>query len=452
MNIRIPARLCMVVILLATTFTTVSRTRAADRCFAETQQCLTGRFETYWSQNGGLPVFGFPLTAAASEPNRDTGQTYQTQWLERNRFELHLENQAPYGVLLGRLGDHRLRHQGRDWQAFPKAQPSAPHFFAQTGHAIAHEPFWRYWSTHGLELGDRGVSERESLALFGLPISEPQTETNASGDTVLTQWFERARFEDHGAKGVLLGLLGSEVRGGTAPTITNYPARPVGLVSATDVNVVDGDTVDVRFNGRIERLRLIGMDTPETVDPRKPVQCFGREASNQAKALLTGQTVQLEADTSQDERDTFGRLLRYVWLPDGKLFNLEMIAQGFAHEYTYEVPYRYQAVFTEAERQARAAGRGFWSPASCNGDTEQPAGSVQPSLPPAPQPSMPSPPPPTPTPRPAGRNCDASYPDVCIPPPPPDLDCGDISYRNFRVVGRDPHRFDGDNDGVGCER
>jgi micrococcal nuclease len=68
----------------------------------------------------------------------------------------------------------------------------------------------------------------------------------------------------------------------------------------------------VRLNTRAERLRLIGMDTPETVDPRKPVQCFGREASNRAKAVLTGQSVQFEADGSQDERDRYGRLLRYV--------------------------------------------------------------------------------------------------------------------------------------------
>ncbi len=136
--------------------------------------------------------------------------------MERNRFEIHPENQAPYDVLLGRLGDDRLRQQGRDWQTFAKADPNAPHYFAQTGHAITHEPFWQYWSTHGLELGDHGTSERESLALFGLPISEPAMETNASGDNVLTQWFERARFEYHPNNPdpykVLLGLLGNEIR------------------------------------------------------------------------------------------------------------------------------------------------------------------------------------------------------------------------------------------------
>ena len=189
--------------------------------------CIEERFRQYWEQNGGLAVFGYPITAAANEVNRDTGQTYLTQWFERNRFELHRENRPPYDVLLGRLGDDRLRQQGRDWRTLAKASPSASHYFAETGHAIAHEPFWRYWSTHGLEFDGRAdKSAAESMALFGLPLSEPAMETNASGDTVLTQWFERARFEYHPNKPepykVLLGLLGNEVRGAGSPA----PAPP----------------------------------------------------------------------------------------------------------------------------------------------------------------------------------------------------------------------------------
>ncbi len=217
-------------ILALTLLTPWSVASAVPRCFPETNQCLDGRIQEYWEQNGELPVFGFPITQQTPEVNRDTGQTYETQWLERNRFELHPENQAPYDVLLGRLGDDRLRQQGRDWQAFPKAASSAPHYFAQTGHAIAHEPFWRYWSTHGLEFGERGVSERESVALFGLPISEPQIETNASGDTVLIQWFERARFEYHPGNPdpykVLLGLLGTEMHHATGQLPAPPPTLP----------------------------------------------------------------------------------------------------------------------------------------------------------------------------------------------------------------------------------
>lgn len=221
-----PRSLFAIAVLLIAGLTPVAPVSAAPRCFAETKQCLDGRVRQYWEQNGGLPVFGFPIAAQAREQNRDTGQSYETQWMERNRFELHPENQAPYDVLLGRLGDDRLRQLGIDWHALPKTDPSAQHYFAATGQAITHEPFWRYWSTHGLDLGDPGVSERESLALFGLPISPLQIETNTSGDTVQTQWFERARFEDHGPKGVLLGLLGNEVRANTNPGTVPPPPPP----------------------------------------------------------------------------------------------------------------------------------------------------------------------------------------------------------------------------------
>ncbi len=199
----------------------VPRATAAEQpCFPETKQCINDAFRSFWEQNGSLPVFGFPTAAAANELNRDTGQTYLTQWFERNRLELHPEKAALYAILLGRLGDERLRQLGRDWQTFPKASTEAAHYFTETGHAVAPQ-FWNYWRGHGLELGDAGISERESLALFGLPLSEPAMETNESGHTVLTQWFERARFEYHPENPapykVLLGLLGNEIRAGNTP-------------------------------------------------------------------------------------------------------------------------------------------------------------------------------------------------------------------------------------------
>ncbi len=221
-----------------------------------------------------------------------------------------------------------------------------------------------------------------------------------------------------------------------------YPGVPAGLQEARVVEVIDGDTVDVLLNGKEERLRLIGMDTPETKDPRKPVQCFGKEASAQAAKLLTGQTVLLEEDPTQDTRDKYDRLLRYVWLPDGKLYNLEMIMGGFAHEYTYETPYKYQAVFKKEQAAARERGWGFWAATSCNGNTEQAAEA------PAPKPAAPKPAAPA---APARGKCDPSYPDVCIPPAPPDLNCPEIRHKGFRVIGADPHKFDRDRDGIGCE-
>jgi len=236
----------------------------------------------------------------------------------------------------------------------------------------------------------------------------------------------------------------------TTPPLPPPSAQPADLPAATVVRVVDGDTVDVRLDGQVVRLRLIGIDTPEIVDPRKSVQCFGREASAKAHELLDGQTVTLEADSTQDDVDRYGRLLRYIWLPDGRLFNQEMVGQGYAFEYTYRVPYKYQAEFNQAEHEAREAQRGLWSPQTCAGE-HRPANATQPSPVAAPQP-VPSPAPPAPEPtRAPASNCDPAYPDVCIPPPPPDLDCGDIPYRNVRVLPPDPHRFDRDKDGIGCE-
>lgn len=187
--------------------------------------CIEGRFREYWVQNGGLPVFGYPISPATMQQTAEG--TFLTQYFERNRFELHPETARPYDVLLGRLGDDRLKQQGRDWFTFPKADPAQAHQFAETGHAIGHSPFWEYWSSHGLEFdGAAGKSLGESLALFGLPISEPAMETNASGDTVITQWFERARLEDHGPRGVLLGLLGVETGGSAPPPPGGTPPPP----------------------------------------------------------------------------------------------------------------------------------------------------------------------------------------------------------------------------------
>ncbi len=187
---------------------TTGEAAAPSMTFPETGYSISEQFLRYWQANGGLPVFGYPI--ASEQPAN--GQI--SQWFERNRLELHPANSAPYNVQLGRLGAEALERQGIDWQTLLKAAPTAAHYFSETGHAIAPE-FWDYWTSHGLEFGDRGVSEREALALFGYPISEARLETNSSGDTVLTQWFERARFEYHpdnpAPYKVLLGRLGAEL-------------------------------------------------------------------------------------------------------------------------------------------------------------------------------------------------------------------------------------------------
>ncbi|MEK7614532.1 MAG: thermonuclease family protein [Patescibacteria group bacterium] len=132
------------------------------------------------------------------------------------------------------------------------------------------------------------------------------------------------------------------------------------------VKVVDGDTLSVNINGTVTTIRLIGINTPETVDPRKSVQCFGKEASNKAKRLLAGQKIRIEKDPSQGERDKYGRLLAYVFFENGLNFNKYMIEEGYAYEYTYNFPYKYQSKFKQAQREAQMQGKGLWAEGVCS--------------------------------------------------------------------------------------
>jgi micrococcal nuclease len=133
------------------------------------------------------------------------------------------------------------------------------------------------------------------------------------------------------------------------------------------VRVVDGDTVVVDIAGHYETVRLIGIDSPEVVDPLKPVECFGKEASAEAKHVLQGEEVNVVMDPSQGERDKYGRLLAYLFLPDGENVNLHMIQAGFAYEYTYDQPYLYQEQFKAAQKEAQKERVGLWASSTCNG-------------------------------------------------------------------------------------
>lgn len=216
--------------------------------------CIQGRFREYWEQNGGLRAFGYPLTPVTNETS-DDGQIYPTQWFERNRFELHANNQRPYDVLLGRLGAQRLLQVGRNWQAEPReAGPvSGCLWFAETGHNVCDQQpgtdapgtgflsTWSGFDTNGPRCPYATTAACYSvyLAFFGYPLTAPRVETNRSGDTVETQWFERARLEWHNGQ-VLLGLLGSEIQGDTpgfpSPTPSPAPAA-VRILSSSSFTV-----------------------------------------------------------------------------------------------------------------------------------------------------------------------------------------------------------------------
>jgi endonuclease YncB( thermonuclease family) len=123
--------------------------------------------------------------------------------------------------------------------------------------------------------------------------------------------------------------------------------------------VIDGDTIKVNIRGRSETVRLLAIDTPETKDPRKPVQCFGNEATKKMQAFVNGKYVRLMDDRSQGNRDKYNRLLRYVY--DGKTFiNREMVAQGFAFSYK-QYPTKYLNEFNKLEQLAREKNLGLWN-------------------------------------------------------------------------------------------
>lgn len=143
------------------------------------------------------------------------------------------------------------------------------------------------------------------------------------------------------------------------PTITSTPSpTQTGSVEARVVRVVDGDTIEVDINGAAYKVRYIGMDTPETVNPSEPIECFGKEASNKNKELVEGKVVRLEKDVS--ETDRYGRLLRYVWVGD-VMVNAELVRLGYAQVATYPPDVKYQDLFLQLQRDARADGLGFWS-------------------------------------------------------------------------------------------
>lgn len=166
-----------------------------------------------------------------------------------------------------------------------------------------------------------------------------------------------------------------------APFVTQSTSKTQVNQLYRAVKVIDGDTIQVDINGKTETLRLIGIDAPEAGDSRSLVSCFGNEATNKAKEILNGKSVRLESDSTQGERDKYGRLLRYVFLENGTNFNNLMISQGFAHEYTYRVPYKYQTEFKQAERQAREKKLGLWADDVCSSSPTQQQVQSQPPKP-----------------------------------------------------------------------
>lgn len=228
-----------------------------------------------------------------------------------------------------------------------------------------------------------------------------------------------------------------------APGVLAAPPAgiPAGAEPAAVVAIIDGDTIDVRLaDGADATVRLIGIDTPETKYPGRPVACFGPEAAaHTAKLIKPGREVWLERDVSDVDR--YDRLLRYVWVEknDGDVYQLNavLVRDGYAAAVAYQPDTTYAPAYEQLQTEAQLAGKGLWTgcpdlslafPAL--GESAAPA---EASIGLA-----------------ASSECDPSYPTVCLPSSP-DLNCPEIPFTNFPVTGADPHEVDRDRDGVGCE-
>ena len=153
-------------------------------------------------------------------------------------------------------------------------------------------------------------------------------------------------------------------------TPTPVSAASSGFGNALVVRTVDGDTLEVSEDGKAdsEKIRLLGVNTPESVDPRKPVECFGKEASHFTDELMTGKRVELVSDPTADNVDKYGRLLRFVELEDGTNLNETLLREGYAYAYlSFPLSAEKKALYHALEQEAKAAERGLWSPDTCAG-------------------------------------------------------------------------------------
>ncbi|WP_343840156.1 thermonuclease family protein [Salinibacillus aidingensis] len=233
---------------------------------------------------------------------------------------------------------------------------------------------------------------------------------------------------------------------------SDKPSPNSNLESARVTRVVDGDTIEIQYKGKTEDVRLLLVDTPETVHPSKPVQPYGPEASSFAKKALSGKQVQVEFDGPK--RDHYDRLLAYIWV-DGKMFNQLLLEKGLARlAYVYDPPYTHYDAYVKAQTKAVNANRGIWSingyvteegfndsasGNSSDGGSSSGSGSGS-----------------------SGSDSGSSGSgsgEVIYDPDGPDRDCGDFDTHNqaqnfFEAAGgpnSDPHRLDRDGNGLACE-
>jgi endonuclease YncB( thermonuclease family) len=166
---------------------------------------------------------------------------------------------------------------------------------------------------------------------------------------------------------ILIGILSIAKPSWFQNSVKTAEQNQPGLYSVN--HFVDGDTIAINMNGSIETIRMIGIDTPETHKPNKPIQCYGPEAAAFTKKLIGGQSVRLKADSQDTNRDRYGRLLRYVYLPDGRIVESELIKSGYGFAYTL-FPFEKKDEFTADMKAAQAAHKGLWTACQVHQETD----------------------------------------------------------------------------------
>jgi micrococcal nuclease len=242
-----------------------------------------------------------------------------------------------------------------------------------------------------------------------------------------------------------------------APATTITTTLPPGVPAEGDdssvARVIDGDTIEVAGGTRV---RLIGVDTPETVDPGRPVGCFGPEATRYANELIPpGTRIRLVYDVQR--RDAYGRTLAYVYkLSDGVFVNLALARNGFAQQLTVPPNVAHAEEFRAAAATARAASLGLWN--ACLAPATSTTATVPVTAAPTTRVTVARLVPTTPAPA-ASAGCHPSYSGACVPTGFSDVDCaggsgngpGYVSDKRFQVIGPDVYGLDNDRDGVACE-
>lgn len=205
------------------------------------------------------------------------------------------------------------------------------------------------------DLQDKAAQERSAVLQKGIQEAEQRQRKIALEDDFFEQEEREkaAHIEEREADAKLKEMEPTEVKRGwvVESSKTLYPV----------LFIYDGDTIAISMKGKTEKIRLIGIDSPETSEKYRSVECHGKEATNRATELLKNKKVRIEMDETQDNEDVYGRSLRYIFLEDGTFFNQLMIEEGFAKEYTFKgKEYKYQKEFRAAEKKAREEKKGLW--------------------------------------------------------------------------------------------